>query len=64
MFLTVKLYTCKTEMFEIEQIIYNKMDLALNNLQRLLCHKTQPTNQPTNQHLTPIVYFQVIDYNL
>ena len=23
------------------------MDLALNNLQRLLCHKTQPTNQPT-----------------
>ena len=25
------------------------MDLALNNLQRLICHKTQPTNQPTNQ---------------
>ena len=24
------------------------MDLALNNLQRLICHKT-PTNQPTNQ---------------
>ena len=24
-----------------------KMDLALNNLQRLICHKTnQPTNQP------------------
>ena len=22
------------------------MDLALNNLQRLKCHKTQPTNQP------------------
>ena len=22
-----------------------KMDLALNNLQRLICHKTQPTNQ-------------------
>ena len=22
------------------------MDLALNNLQRLICHKTQPTNQP------------------
>ena len=21
------------------------MDLALNNLQRLICHKTQPTNQ-------------------
>ena len=23
------------------------MDLALNNLQRLLCHKTQPTNHLT-----------------
>ena len=25
------------------------MDLALNSLQRLICHKYQPTNQPTNQ---------------
>ena len=25
------------------------MDFALNNLQRLICHKTQQTNQPTNQ---------------
>ena len=25
------------------------MDLALNNLQRLICHKTQPTN-PSNMH--------------
>ena len=25
------------------------MDLALNNLQRSICHKTQATNQPTNQ---------------
>ena len=23
----------------------HKMDLVLNNLQRLICHKTQPTNQ-------------------
>ena len=23
------------------------MDLALNNLQRLICHETQTTNQPT-----------------
>ena len=30
-------------MFQIELIIYIKMDLALNNLQRLICHKTQPT---------------------
>ncbi len=28
-------------MFEIEMFI--KMDLALNNLQRLICHKTQQT---------------------
>ena len=27
----------------IEQIIYIKMDLALNNLQRLICHKTHQT---------------------
>ena len=27
-------------------IVYIKMDLALNNLQRLICHKThKPTNQ-------------------
>ena len=24
------------------------MDLALNNLQRLVCHKTQKNQQPTN----------------
>ena len=24
------------------------MDLALNNLQRLICHKTQTNKQPTN----------------
>ena len=27
----------------MEQIIYIKMDLALNNLQRLICHKTHQT---------------------
>ena len=26
----------------------HKMDLVLNNLQKLICHKTQQTNQPTN----------------
>ena len=25
-----------------------KEDLALNNLQRLICHETQPTNKSTN----------------
>ena len=32
-------------MFETELIICIKMDLALDNLQRLICHKTQPTNK-------------------
>ena len=32
----------------MELIIYIKMDLALNNLQRLICHKTQPTDQQFN----------------
>ena len=34
---------CQTELFEIELISYIKMDLALNNLKRLICHKTQQT---------------------
>ena len=38
MFLTIKL--CTHELFEIELSISIKMDLALNNLQRLICHKT------------------------
>ena len=45
MFLTIKLCTSlKTELFNTELIIYIKMDLALNNLQWLICNKT---NQPT-----------------
>ena len=31
---------------EIELIICFKMDSALDNLQRLIHHKTQPTKQP------------------
>ena len=30
--------TNQIEFFEIELIIYIKMDLALNNLERLICH--------------------------
>ena len=44
MFLTIKLCTyAKLNCFSIEQIIYITMDLALSNLQRLICHKTKPT---------------------
>ena len=37
-----------TELFVIELIIYIKMDLALNNLQKLIFHKSQSTNQITS----------------
>ena len=30
------------------------MDLALNNLQRLICHKTQTANLPTNSQIVGI----------
>ena len=32
-------------------IIYIKMDLALNNLQRLICHKTQQTKPNQTQNI-------------
>ena len=35
------------KLFEIELIICIKMDLALNNLQRLICHKTYPPFKPS-----------------
>ena len=31
------------------RIIFIITDLALDNLQRLICHKTQLTNQPTEK---------------
>ena len=37
-------YSCKTELFESGLAIFMKMDLALNNRQRLIWHKSQPTN--------------------
>ena len=47
----------ETELFEIDLIIHIKMDLALNNLQRLICHKTQP-----NQPATFNILIRIIDY--
>ena len=41
----------------IELIIYIKKDLVLNNLQRLICHKPQPTDQIMNFDETqPVSY--------
>ena len=42
MFLTIKLCTY-AKLNYLERIIYIKVDLALNNLQRLICHKPQQT---------------------
>ena len=43
------MYSCKTELFEIELIIYIKVDLALNNLQKLICHKPKQQQQQHTQ---------------
>ena len=48
-------------MFEIDLIIYIKIDLALNNLQRLICHKTEQTNKQTN-HKKEVFCIVVIRY--
>ena len=45
-------------MFEIELTICIDIDLVLNNLQRLICHKTQPTN------LTYVICQYVINKNI
>ena len=36
------MYLCLSDLFEIELFINIKMDLALNNQQCLVCHKTRP----------------------
>ena len=56
------MYSSKTELFEVELINSIKMDLALNSLQRLICHKPK---QPINQ-LIQIIFLEIIFkyYNL
>ena len=52
------MYSCETELFKIELIICIKMDLALNNLQRLISYKTQPTiREYTVPYLVPDITF-------
>ena len=38
------------------------MDLALNNLQTLICHKTQPTNQHTYIYLYINMHAHILQY--
>ena len=50
--------------FKIEQIIYIKMDLALNNLQRLICHETNQTKLNQTKVLNKTLkYFQHFQFN-
>ena len=54
MFFTIKLCLHLNCVLILNWIVWNrticiKMNLALNNLQRLICHKTQTKNQPTNR---------------
>ena len=51
MFFIIKLYLLLNCVLMLNWIVWNrtifiKMDLVLNNLQSLICHKTQTTNQP------------------
>ena len=43
-------YLCYTELFEIELFICIDMNLALNNLQWLICHKNIPYPSPNPVH--------------
>ena len=52
MIFRIKLYLHLNRVLLLNWIVWNrtifiKMDLALNNLQRLICNKTKTTNQPT-----------------
>ena len=56
MFFTIKLYLYLICVLVLNWIVWNwiifiKMDLALNSLQRFICHKTQTTNQSSNSSL-------------
>ena len=44
-FVNYTVYLCWIELFEIQLFIYIKIDLTLNNLQKLICHKTQTNNR-------------------
>ena len=44
------MYSCSTEFLKLT--ICTKMDLALNNLQGLICYKTQLTHQPTKDFVS------------
>ena len=65
MFLIIKLYLDLNCVLMLNWIVWNwtifiKMDLALNNLQRLIYHKTQATNEQQNVYFSYSYIIQVI----
>ena len=48
-------------MFEIELFVCIKMDFVLNNLQRLIHHKTSTTIQPTTTVDLSVLVVKVLD---
>ncbi len=57
-------YLCWTELFEIELNICIKMDLALNNLQKLKCHETELTYRALWLDSPCGVMDNVLDWNI
>ena len=53
------MYLCLTEFFEMELTICISIDLVLNNLQKLICHKkpNQPKSQPTYMFINWYIHF-------
>ena len=71
MFFWPTVYSCWTELFEIELIIYIEMDLALNYLQRLIGHKTNPKQiylfiqfSVSTVSMSKTVQFQIIQLSI
>ena len=52
-----------TELFSIEQIIYIKMDLALNNLYWLICYQTKP-NQNRFRFIPIVKRFPIHSFSI
>ena len=62
-FFTIKLYLHLNYELMLNSTVWNKtiflkIDLALNNLQMLICHKTQTANQPINNKLKGTTCFE------
>ena len=56
------MHFCLTEFFQtIEQFICIKMDLALNNQQRLICYQTQTNKHAIHTYISKHAKYKYID---